>query len=199
MFITVCTRQVFNLAFLIDGSASINALQSEDTTRYKELIKSIYNFYNVSQHGANVGAIVYSTNATTLFRFDKYYSKSDINQTIDGIVFPGESTETGNGLTMVRNNLFANGRRGIPNFLVVLTDGVAIDDITLPSAFLRAMNVYILTVGIGDFYSRAQLNDMASNPDDSYVFEASGYDMLPMTATRIKERICKGSVPLYDS
>ena len=181
---------------MIDGSKSIAILPADDTTRYKELIKSVYNFYNVSQHGANVGVVVFSSNATTEFKFDKYYLKSDINVAIDGIVFPGESAKTGYGLTAIRNDLFANGRRGIPNFVVVLTDGVASDDVTLPSALLRAMNVYILAVGIGEFYAKPQLDDMASDPDSSYVFEASSYDMLPTTATKIKEQICEGSVPV---
>lgn len=192
--LAVCTRQVFNLAFLIDGSESIKSLPPDDISRYKALTKSIFNFYNVSLHGANVGAVVYSTNSTTEFKFDQFYSKSEIDRVIDGIVFPGESTRTGNGLTVVRDSLFAGGRGGIPNFLVVLTDGVATDHITLPSAFLRAMNVYILAVGIGDFYSRTQLNDIASDPHASYVFEASGFDVLQTTASRIKERICRGKV-----
>lgn len=182
------------MAFLIDGSASIKSLPSDDISRYKALTKSIYNFYNVSQHAANVGAVVYSTNGTTEFTFDQFYSKSEIDRVIDGIVFPGESTRTGNGLTVVRDSLFAGGRVGIPNFLVVLTDGVATDHITLPSAFLRAMNVYILAVGIGDFYSRTQLKDIATDPDASYVFEASAFDVLQTTASRIKERICRGKV-----
>ena len=184
------------MAFLIDGSESIKSLTANEKARYKQLMKSVYNFYNVSQHGANVGTVVYSSNATTEFTFDRYYSKSEINAAIDGISFPGGSTRTGSGLTVVRNELFANGRRGIPNFLVLLTDGVAIGDIKLPSAFLRAMNVYILAVGIGQFYARPQLDDMASDPDASYVFKASSFDMLPTTATKIKERICQGRVQL---
>lgn len=197
-FVTVCTRQVFNLAILVDGSASIKNLPSVDISRYKDLIKSIYNIYNVSQNGANVGVVVYSTNATTEFKFDTYYSKADVSSAIDSIVFPGESTRAGTGLTLVRNDLFANGRSGIPNFLVVLTDGTSTDDVSLPSALLRAMNVYILAVGIGDFYYKSQLNVMASKPASSYVFEASGYEMLSTTtATQIKQRICRGRVNVF--
>ena len=179
---------------MIDGSESIKSLPADVKSQYKEFIKSIYNFYNVSQYGANVGVVVYSSNATTEFKFDRYYNKSDINAAINGIVFPGQSTRTGSGLTAVLNDLFANSRRGIPNFLVAATDGVSTDGITQPSAFLRAMNVYILAVGIGDFYARPQLEDMASDPDRSYVFEASTYDTLSTTAIAVKERICKGSL-----
>lgn len=193
-YILACTRQLFNLAFLMDGSASIKSLSSEDTSQYKGLVKSVINFYNVSEDALNVGVVVYSTNSITQFRFDKYYTKSEVNAAIDAIVFPGEFTRAGNGLTAVRNELFANGRSGIPNFLVVLMDGVSIDDISIPSAFFRAMDVYVLAVGIGDFYAKPQLDEIANDPDSAYVFEASSYDMLPTLATRIKASICNGNV-----
>ncbi|KAL9959813.1 hypothetical protein ACROYT_G033169 [Oculina patagonica] len=186
----VCTRQVFNLAFLIDGSATVKSLSSEDKAHYKGLVKSVIGFYNVSRDAANVGVVVYSSNATTEFRFDEYYSKSDVNSAIDSIVFPGKFTRAGTGLTAVRNELFANGRSGIPNFLVVVMDGVAIDDISLPSALLRAMNVYVLAVGVGDFYAKPQLEEIANDPDSAYVFEEQLYGMLPTTATRVKKSIC---------
>lgn len=192
-FVSACTRQEFNLAFLIDGSASIKNLSSADTSQYKGLIKSVISFYNVSKDVLNVGIVVYSTNATTEFQFDKYYTKSEVNTAIDAIVFPGEFTRAGTGLTAVRRELFANSRSGIPNFLVVVMDGVSIDDISLPSALLRDMSVYILAVGIGDFYAKPQLDEIANDPDSAYVFEASSYDMLPTLATRIKESICNGN------
>ena len=193
-FVSACTRQVFNLAFLIDGSASIKNLSPEDTSQYKGLIKSVISFYNVSKDVLNVGVVVYSTNATAEFQFDKYYTKSEVNTAIDAIVFPGEFTRAGTGLTAVRNELFANSRSGIPNFLVVVMDGVSIDDISLPSALLRDMNVYTLAVGIGDFYAKPQLDEIANDPDSAYVFEASSYDMLPTLANRIKESVCNGNV-----
>ena len=178
----------------MDGSASVRSLSSEDTSQYKSLVKSVISFYNVSKDALNVGVVVYSTNAITEFKFDEYYTKSEVNTAIDTIVFPGDFTRVGNGLTEVRNELFANGRSGIPNFLIVLMDGVSIDDISIPSAFFRAMDVYVIAVGIGDFYAKPQLDEIANDPDSAYVFEASSYDMLPALATRIKESICNGNM-----
>ena len=178
----------------MDGSASVRSLSSEDTSQYKGLVKSVISFYNVSKDALNVGVVVYSTNAITEFKFDEYYTKSEVITAIDTIVFPGDFTRVGNGLTEVRNELFANGRSGIPNFLIVLMDGVSIDDISIPSAFFRAMDVYVIAVGIGDFYAKPQLDEIANDPDSAYVFEASSYDMLPALATRIKESICNGNM-----
>ena len=181
----------------MDGSASIKSLSREDTSQYKGLVKSVISFYNISKDALNVGVVVYSTSATTEFKFDEFYTKPEINTAIDAIVFPGDFTLAGNGLTEVRNELFANGRSEIPNFLVVLMDGVSIDDISLPSAFFRAMDVYVLAVGIGDFYAKPQLDEIANDPDSVYVFEASSYDMLPALATRIKESICNGNMTFH--
>ena len=87
--LSVCTHQVLNLAFLIDGSASIKNLNSTSEAKYKGILKTVVDFYEVNPDKTNVAVAVYSSNASTEFRLDRYYSKSVINSTIDGIVFPG--------------------------------------------------------------------------------------------------------------
>lgn len=193
---SVCTHQIFNLAFLIDGSSSIKHLNSLSASKYKDLVKTVVDFYHVSPDRTNVAVAVYSSDATIAFKLDKYYSKSSINSTIDGMVFPGKSTRIGSGLAAVRNEIFANARRGIPNILITIADGVSIDDIVLPSAFLKAMKVVMFSVGVGEFYAKEQLDQISSEPDVSYVFEASAIDGLPAIARRLKNAICIGKVYL---
>lgn len=188
----MCTHQVFNLAFLIDGSASITNLNSASEAKYKGILKTVVDFYKVSPDKTNVAVAVYSSNASTEFRLDRYYSKSVINSTIDGIVFPGKDTRIGNGLTTVRNEIFPSARRGIPNILVTMIDGVSIDEISLPSAFLKAMNVVMFSVGVGEFYAKEQLDVTSSDPESTYVLEESDFDNLPEVATQLKNFICTG-------
>ena len=191
----VCTHQVFNMAFLIDGSASIKNLGAPSAAKYKDLVKTVVDFYHVSPVGTNVATVVFSSNATTIFKLDTYYSKSDINATIDAIVFPGKATRIGNGLTVVRNEVFANARSGIPNIFILITDGVSIDDIVLPSTFLKAMKVVMFAVGVGEFYAKEQLEEISSDPDVTYVFESDTAD-LPELATQLKNAVCAGRVQL---
>lgn len=188
----MCTHQVFNLAFLIDGSASIKNLSSTSKAKYKSLLKTVVDFYEVSPNKTNVAVAVYSSNATTEFRLDMYYSKSVINSTIDGIVFPGKHTRIGDGLTNVRNEIFSSSRKGILNILVTIIDGVSIDEISLPSAFLKAMKVVTFSVGVGEFYAKEQLDVISSDPDSTYALEESDFDTLPEVATRLKNLICIG-------
>lgn len=188
----MCTHQIFNLAFLIDGSASIKNLNSTSEAKYKGLLKTVVDFYEVSPDKTNVAVAVYSSNASTEFRLDRYYSKSVINSTIDGIVFPGKDTRIGNGLTNVRNEIFPYARRGTPNILVTMIDGVSIDEISLPSAFLKAMKVVMFSVGVGEFYAKEQLDVTSSDPESTYVLEESDFDSLPEVTRQLKNSICIG-------
>jgi len=187
------------LVFLVDGSASIEHLDAPSTSKYKELVKTVVDFYHISPDTTNVAAAVFSSNASTTFRLDSYYSKSRINSTMDAIIFPGEDTRIGSGLTVVRNEIFTHARRGVPNILVTITDGVSIDDIALPSALLKAMEVVMFSVGLGDFYVKEQLDEISSDPVYSYVFEASSVDGLAVIATRLKTAICTGNWCNYDT
>ena len=190
--LSVCTHQVFNLAFLTDGSASIKSLNSTLEAKYKSLLKTVVDFYEVSPDKTNVAVAVYSSNATTEFKLDRYYSTFIINSTIDGIVFPGKDTRIGIGLTNVRNEIFPFAHRGVPNILVTMIDGVSIDEISLPSAFLKAMKVVMFSVGVGEFYAKEQLDVTSSDPDSTYVLEESDFDSLPEVATQLKNSICIG-------
>lgn len=109
-------------------------------------------FYNVSKDVFNVGVVVYFINVIMEFKFDEYYIKFEVNIVIDVIVFFGDFIRVGNGLIEVCNEFFVNGCSGILNFFVVLMDGVFIDDIFIFFVFFRVMDVYVLVVGIGDFY-----------------------------------------------
>ncbi|XP_078342465.1 uncharacterized protein LOC144628269 isoform X2 [Oculina patagonica] len=194
---SVCKRHKFNLAFLIDGSASMKSLNSSAASQYKNLIKTVVDFYKVDKDDTNVGLVVYSSLTITKFTFDTYYSKSDINKAIDSMDYPENATNTGAGLEAVQNNLFGHAQSGKHNCLVAVTDGVSNDDVALPSAHLKAMKVVTLAVGVGEYYATDELQQIATKP--SHVFEAPVYDELPNTANKIKESLCNAVDHCYSN
>ena len=190
--VAVCKRNKFNLAFLIDGSASMQTLNSSAALQYKNLIKTVIDFYKVDKDDTNVGLVVYSSIAITQFTFDTYHSKPDINEAIDTMNYPENATYTGAGLEAVQSNLFGHARPGMHNCLVAVTDGTSNDDVSLPSAHLKAMKVVTLAVGVGEYYATDEVQQIATTP--SHVFEAPVYDDLPNTANKIKESLCNGKI-----
>ena len=172
----------------------MKSLNSSAASQYKNLIKTVVDFYKVDKDDTNVGLVVYSSLTITKFTFGTYYSKSDINKVIDTMDYPENATYTGAGLEAVQNNLFGHARSGMHNCLVAVTDGVSNDDVALPSGHLKAMKVVTLAVGVGEYYAAEELQQIASKP--SHVFEAPVYDELPNTANKIKESLCNGKISL---
>lgn len=192
----VCKHNKFNLAFLIDGSASMQTLNLSAALQYKNLIKTVIDFYKVDKDDTNVGLVVYSSLTITQFTFDTYYSKKDINEAIDSMSYPENATYTGAGLEAVQNSLFGHARPGMHNCLVAVTDGMSNDDVSLPAAHLKAMKVVTLAVGVGEFYSTEELQQIATTP--SHVFQAPVYDDLHDTADKVKESLCNGKIEITE-
>lgn len=175
----------------------MKTLNSSAAFQYKQLVKSVIDFYKVDKEDTNVGLVIYSSITITKFTFQTHYAKPDINQMIDSMDYPANGTYTGSALMAVQNDLFAQAQSGRHNCLVTLTDGVSNDDVSLPSAHLRAMKVVTLAVGVGEFYAAEELQLIASTP--SNVFEAPSYDQLPSTADRIKETLCNGKICCFST
>ena len=170
----------------------MKSLNSSASLQYKTVIKSVIDFYTIDKAKTNVGILVYSSVAITEIAFNSNFSKLDILKAIDAMNYPENATNTGAGLAAVQTDLFSHARLGRPNCLVTMTDGVSNDDVALPSAHLKAMRVVTLAVGVGDYYAKEDLQEIATKP--SYVFEAPIYEQLPITANRIKESLCNGRI-----
>lgn len=80
--------------------------------------------FNIARDGTHVGIVVFSQKADVIFGFETYFSLPQILKAINGIRYPGRSTYTGRALDVVRTRLFdASARQGVPNILLVMTDG----------------------------------------------------------------------------
>ena len=180
----------------MDGSASVKTLNSSAASQYKTLIKTVIDFYNVGKDNTNVGLMVYSSITITKFTFGAYYSKYDINKVIDTMDYPENATNTGAALTAVQTDIFSHAHLGRPNCLVAMTDGVSNDDVSIPSAHLKAMKIVTIAVGVGDYYAEEDLQEIATKP--AFVFQTPSYDQLPITANKIKESLCNGKMLLME-
>lgn len=122
--------------------------------------------------------------------------------------YPGGGTRTGQGLNVIRNDIFSNlgaSREKLPKIVVVLTDGLSQDNVVPPAQALRDMGVTILAIGVGCCYYRPELNAIASDPDADHVFTVSFKDLQKVTGS-LREQICVGKeillasnlLPLFD-
>ena len=159
----------------------------------KDLLINIVNPLDLTK--TRVGVIVYSTNSTLALPLD-HYSSSFSNQ-LDSIQFLGGGTFTGKSLNDSVTSLFNSSvvRSNASKVLVVITDGVSIDDVVIPALLVNRSDITSLAVGIGRNYDRSQLTKIALS-EEKRVFSAAEFTSLNGTLflNDIGDAICRGKM-----
>jgi len=184
-----CKFSKIELGFVVDGTDSIQVNSSVINSFMKNLSRT----FNISSGQTRIGVIVYSTNATLVFNLDQYSSISEIEAAIDNITYPGGATYTGQALNGSTISLFNSNivRANVSKVLVLITDGVSIDDVAESAALLNNTGVTSFVVGIGNDYDRSQLIQIALGKEQ-HVFTADLNSLGDITGN-IREAICRGN------
>lgn len=158
--------------------------------RIKDFIKKLTRSFSVSNNGTRVGVIVYSTNSTLAFTLDQYASYNEIEVAINNITYPGGGTYTGQALNDAVTRLFNSStvRANVSQILVVITDGVSTDDVSVHVSSLSSSLVYV--VGIGHNYDPSELKQIAAD-NSEHVFSAE-FNTLQEVADTVRGRMCLG-------
>lgn len=177
----------------MDGSASVQSDGENNLQHMKDLLINIVNPLDLTK--TRVGVIVYSTNSTLALPLD-HYSSSFSNQ-LDSIQFLGGGTFTGKALNDSVTSLFNSSvvRSNASKVLVVITDGVSIDDVVIPALLVNRSGITSLAVGIGRNYDRSQLTTIALG-EEKRIFSAAEFTSLNGTLflNDIGDTICRGKM-----
>ena len=177
----------------MDGSASVQSDGENNLQHMKDLLINIVNRLDLTK--TRVGVIVYSTNSTLALPLD-HYSSSFSNQ-LDSIQFLGGGTFTGKALNDSVTILFNSSvvRSSASKVLVVITDGVSIDDVDIPALLVNRSGITSLAVGIGRNYDRSQLTKIALG-EEKRVFSAAEFTSLNGTLflDDTGDAICRGKM-----
>ena len=192
LFTTECPHTKFDVAFLLDSSGSINQARKENYQILKDFIKGIVKSFTIGENKTTVALATFSSlhRFKVRFNFTTYSAAPQIIAAIENVPYVGGQTYTADALTRLRTELFPLARPGVPHILIVLTDGRAHDNVTLPAQHLRDLGVHIISVGVG-YVDYKELGEIATDPDNENVFTASFDSVVSLTGS-ILEDVCKG-------
>ncbi|KAG9339528.1 hypothetical protein JZ751_023670 [Albula glossodonta] len=133
--------------------------------------------------GFHFALVQYSGSPKTEFRLNTYPALLDALAHIGNLTYRGGGTRTGLGLDyLIKNHMTAaSGSRaaeGVPQAVVVLTDGRSQDDVTPPSSVLKMAGADVFAVGVKDAVEW-ELREMASVPPDTHVYNVDSFTALP--------------------
>ncbi|KAM8777399.1 integrin alpha-M [Rhynchonycteris naso] len=189
-----CPQQDSDIAFLIDGSGSINV---NDFQRMKNFISTVMNQFTKSK--TLFSLMQYSNDFQTHFTFQKFKDNPNPRQLVEPIEQLGGWTYTATGIRRVVRELFngnSGARKNALKILVVITDGEKYKDPleyrdVIPEADREGVIRYVIGVGaaFNRETSRQELNTIASKPAREHVFQVNNFEALKTIQNQLQEKI----------
>ncbi|XP_011789074.1 PREDICTED: collagen alpha-4(VI) chain-like [Colobus angolensis palliatus] len=181
-----CKTSKADIIFLIDGSESIS---SEDFGKMKRFVASMVNQSNIGTDGIQIGLLQFSSIPQEEFRLNQYSSKVDIYSAIFDVQQMRDGTRTGKALnfTLPFFDSSRGGRPSVQQYLIVITDGVAQDNVIIPAKALRDKNIIIFAIGVGEA-KKSQLLEITN--DEDKVYHDVNFEALQNLEKEILAKVC---------
>ncbi|XP_043820468.1 collagen alpha-3(VI) chain [Dromiciops gliroides] len=169
-----------DIIFLVDSSWSIG---KEHFQLVREFLYDVIESLAVGGSDFRFALVQFNGNPHTEFLLNTYRTNQEVLSHISNMTYLGGDSKTGRGLQyVIQNHLTpAAGSRaseGVPQVIIVLTDGQSQDDVAGPSAQLKsAAAVDVFAIGVQDA-EEGELKEMASDPLDLHVFNLENFTAL---------------------
>ncbi|XP_034142664.1 collagen alpha-3(VI) chain-like [Esox lucius] len=166
-----------DIYFLVDSSRSMG---QENFEHVRQFLYSVVKALHEGGDGRfQIALIQYSGSPKTEFQLNTYPSLLGGLAHIQAMSYLGGGTRTGRGLDFIIRahlNAAAGSRagEGVPQVVVVLTDGRSQDDVAEPAEVLRLAGVKVFAVGVQDAVDW-ELREMASTPQEAHMFSVESF------------------------
>ncbi|XP_067326315.1 collagen alpha-4(VI) chain-like [Anolis sagrei] len=182
---------IADLVFLVDGSWSIGVINFKTI---QDFLYTLVDSFDVGEDKVRIGLILYSDEPHNEFFLNTFWHKNDILERIQALRYRGGGTKTGKSLKFMLDHQFsekAGSRRdeGVPQIAIVITDGQAQDNFREPAEEVKNAGIMIYAVGIKDAVF-SELQEIASDPDEMYVYSVEEFAGLQGISQNILQVIC---------
>ncbi|KAM6450855.1 collagen alpha-4(VI) chain-like [Liasis olivaceus] len=189
---TVCRKaSVADIVFVVDGSWSIGP---NNFKIIQDFLNTLVNSFDIGEDKIQVGMIQYSDNPHNEFFLNFFHHKEDILKKIQKLNYRGGGTYTGKSLKFMLDEQFnemAGSRHseGVPQIAVVITDGQSQDNISGPAEEVKNAGIILYAIGIKDAIL-SELQEIASDPDDTHVYNVEDFAGLQGVSQNILQVLC---------
>ncbi|MGB2695492.1 MAG: VWA domain-containing protein, partial [Dehalococcoidia bacterium] len=172
-----------DLMLVLDGSGSISDVPPPGggLSEWQTLVQfavDLTESFKVSTNSAHIGVVQFSS--FTRLEIALSDNQQAVVNAIENMVQYHDLTDIAGGINRAQIEFNAHGRAGVPQAMIVVTDGVqtVAGDPVVAATTVKAKGKKIFSVGVGDSISTQLLSDIASDPDDQHVFFVDQFDQL---------------------
>ena len=190
-----CTEREVDVIFVLDASGSIAKSQFDQILNF---VRDMSGRLDIDSGKSRVGFMTYGSDPNIVFYLNTYQTTQEVTRVIMNVPYiKGEMTNTAGALEMVRKEMMiedAGDRPLVDDIIIVITDGESDDGAaTIEEARLtRDAGATILSLGIGNWIKRTELEGMASHPKERNFFHVDDYDILFEVSDVLLATICDG-------
>ncbi|KAK7501884.1 hypothetical protein BaRGS_00006970, partial [Batillaria attramentaria] len=183
-----------DIVFVLDDSGSVGAANFKLLLGF---VEDMVSDFNIGLNAIRVGVERYDLGPpSSEFYLDTYYNRNTMLSHIRRITYSSSNTDTTAAMVYLTQEMFQQRHGDRPtamNIGVVITDGISVDPSKTASlaAGARAAGIVLFAIGVGGGVNVQELNSIASDPDSSHAFTASGYPDLPQIKSTFETAVCK--------
>ncbi len=175
-----------DIVLLVDSSGSIGESDFEEV---REFLHAFVGVFNLTPNKVKVGLAQFSDRPYQEFLLGEYLDKRDLQQKLNGLIYRGGGTNTGQALTFIRENYFSLARKNVPGITIVITDGDSNDDVEEPSQRLRNLGVFIFVIRVGTG-NMEKLRAISNIPHEEFLFSIDSYQELEGLKESLRNKVC---------
>lgn len=177
--VTNCGGKPADIYFALDAS---NSIWPEDFKKQLAFVRDLISLFDVSTKKTRVGLVTFSDRVRPIFDFNTLQTKENLFKQMENITFMSGRTKTADALKFVHEQGFSPdvARREVAHIMFVFTDGISKrpHETAREAELAKRDGIYMFSIGIGNSVERTELRDIASDPDDDFVFHVSNFSVL---------------------
>ncbi|KAK3582071.1 hypothetical protein CHS0354_013449 [Potamilus streckersoni] len=189
--VTNCGSKPADIYFVIDSSASIGVNNFKQVLHF---VKDIASIFDIGKEKTRVGLLTFSHDVQNEILLNNRFTKEELLKIIVDIKYTVGGTNTGKALEFVRTVGFSNetARPGVAHVAIVVTDGMSKNpiDTARQAELAHKAGINTFAIGVGDYVDIQELRDIASNPDNDYVFQVNDFHSLDSIKKLLAMRTC---------
>ena len=197
--VDLCADAEFDLTVLVDGSGSV---RSDDYQTSVDFVTNLIEPFNISPTTGRVTVAQFSSNTQIYTTFDDdLASLTSHIETMKNNQFR-QMTYTNEALKAMSDSIISYGRPGVPQFLIVITDGESTNGLEIydsntgqyynTAEKFHQDGVTVFGIGVGYGISQAELQLIATDPDSQYLYELTNFAALDDIRLVIAGNLCAG-------
>jgi len=184
-----------DIYFLLDSSSSVYILDFQN--RMLSFVRDMVSAFRISPRDTRVGVVTFSDHVVDVFGLSEYTDVDSLLQAIrpDAVKYLAGNTNTGDAIKHVIGKFSEVGgaRSGVAQVMVTVTDGNSQlpDETKKVADAAREKGIYMFAVGVGDHVHDQEIMNIASDPDEDFMFSVENFTALNSITDLLASKVCK--------